>query len=294
MFPQIPSKPLDIVHVDIYSINNKQVLTVIDKFSKFAAAYTLDARNSLLIVKSLKHFMSLHGIPKKLVTDSGTEFTATLFKDFCKQYNIILHHTSIQQSSSNSPVERLHSTLTEIYRIIYDKLKNRDHDEILSETLLTYNNAIHSSIKLTPFEVFYGRTHKFEKQEFNNVHDYLSKLNEFQRELFPSIKAYVETMTRRNIEKLNESRNDPTEYNVDTDIYRKENRRNKLTPRFSRHRVKVNKNITLLTNKNKKFHKSKIKKKLKFQANTTDPGAGDGNSRPHQQQGVVAHETGNS
>lgn len=225
--------------------------------------------------------MSLHGIPKKLVADSGTEFTSTIFRDFCKQYNVNLHHTSIQQSSSNSPVERLHSTLTEIYRIIHDKLKDRDHDEILSETVLTYNNAIHSSTKLTPFEVFYGRTYKFDKQEFNNAHEYLSKLNEFRKELYPSIKAYVETMNRRNIDRLNENRNAPQAYNVGTDIYRKENRRNKLTPRFSKHKVKINKNVTLVTNKNQKFHKSKVKKKRKFQTDIADPGTGDGDSRPH-------------
>lgn len=66
--------------------------------------------------------------------------------------------TSFQQSSSISTVERLHSTLTEIYRIIFAKRKegklNLDHEEILSETVVTYNNATHSSTNLTPFELF--------------------------------------------------------------------------------------------------------------------------------------------
>jgi len=34
-----------------------------------------------------------------------------------------IHVTSFQQSSSNSPVERLHSSLTELYRIILNKKK---------------------------------------------------------------------------------------------------------------------------------------------------------------------------
>ena len=60
-------------------------------------------------------------------------------------------------SSSNAPVERLHST-TEIYRLITEKIKDKklemDHDDILAETLITHNNAIYSATNLTPFEIF--------------------------------------------------------------------------------------------------------------------------------------------
>lgn len=264
--PPTPVKPLDIIHIDIYTINSKNILTIIDKFSKFAAAYTLTARNSLCVIKSLKHFLSLHGIPNKIVCDQGTEFTSNIFKDFCQQYQIDLHFTSFQQSSSNSPVERLHSTLTETYRLIAEKIKEKklemDHDDILTEVLITYNNAIHSSTKITPFELFYGRTYKINRQiTFNNEHEYLSKINQFRTQLYESIKEKLETDTDKRIEKLNADRQDPLDYDVDNYIYRKECRRNKLTPRFSRHKVKQNNKATLLTTKNTKLHKSKIRKK---------------------------------
>lgn len=273
--PEIPLKPLDIVHIDIYSINNKQILTLIDKFSKFAAAYTLTARNSLNIVKSIKHFISLHGIPIKLITDQGAEFTANILKDFCNQYNIKLHITSYQQSSSNSPVERLHSTLTEIYRIILQKCKNNrldlDHDDILNETLTTYNNAIHTATKLTPFELLYGRTSKFNNSiEYVSEHDYLNKLNQYKNELYPSIKARLEEISNKNIDKLNSNREDPVELTENEVVFRKECRRNKVTPRFSKQKVKKNNKITIITSKNQKIHKSKLKNKRKFQVRDAD------------------------
>jgi len=116
---------------------------------------------------------------KKLVYDQGPEFAGKVFKKFCCQYNIQLHVISFQQSSSNSPVERLHSTLTEIYRIITDSRKEEqlpcEHEEVLSQTMITYNNAINSSIKLTPYEVFHGKTHTFNNSvKFNGEHDYFS------------------------------------------------------------------------------------------------------------------------
>jgi len=86
--------------------------------------------------------------------------------------------------TSNSPVERLHSSLTEIYWTIFENRKANklelDHEEVLFETQTTYNNAIHSATKYTTFELFSGRTHVFNKTiDYNTEHDYLQRLNEF-------------------------------------------------------------------------------------------------------------------
>lgn len=261
---ETPSKPLDILHIDIYTINAKCILTIIDKFSKYATGYTLPSRTSIFVLKSLKHCFSLLGIPKKIVCDQGTEFMSNIFKDFCEQYKIDLHYTSVQQSTSNSPVERLHSTITEIYRIIMNKRKTLkldiDHDEILYESFITYNNSIHSSTKLSPYELFFGKPHSFlEHQNFKNEHDYLEKLNEFQEKLYPTIKEHILKSKTKLIDKLNKSRHEPEIREENEEIFRKENRRNKLTPRFSKRKVLVDNGVTLQTTENKKIHKSKMK-----------------------------------
>jgi len=51
---EIPCKPLDIIHSDLYTINKNHVITIIDKFSRFAVGYTIPARDGLNIVKSIK------------------------------------------------------------------------------------------------------------------------------------------------------------------------------------------------------------------------------------------------
>lgn len=120
-----PDLPLDILDIDVYSIQNQNILTIIDRFSKFAVTYILTARNSISIVQSLRDFFTHHGITKKIVCDPGTECNSNLFKEFCDKNEIILHITTPQNSTGNSTVERFHSTLTEIYRIIYDEDKNK-------------------------------------------------------------------------------------------------------------------------------------------------------------------------
>jgi len=153
-------------------------------FSKFSSAYTIPARNCINMVKSLRHYFCFIGIPAKLIFDQGAEFSGKIFIDFPKQYDIITHVTSFQQSTSNSPVKRLHSSLTKIYGIIFENRKANklelDHEEVLFETQTTYNNAIHSATKYTTFELFSGRTHVFNKTiDYNTEHDYLQRLNEF-------------------------------------------------------------------------------------------------------------------
>lgn len=253
------------IYIDIYHINQHQILTIIDIFSKFAAGFTIPARTSMNIIKELKNFVSIYGIPKKLVCDQGKEFSSIIFKDFCKQFDISTHITSFQQSSSNAPVERLHSTLTELYRIIMTKRRENklslDHEEIFREALITYNNSIHSATKLTPYELFFGRTHIFNRTvQFNEEHEYLQKLNEYQQKIYPEIREKLEISTRNRIENLNKNRKIPKLLHPNDTVYRKENRRNKITPRFSKHKVKYDKNVTFVSDKNQKIHKTNIKK----------------------------------
>jgi len=91
--------------------------------------------------------------------------------------------------------------------IIDRKSKERlecNHEEILSETLITYNNVVPSATKLPPFELFSGRTHIFNKNiTFDNYHDYLTKLNTFRKDLYPKIKEQVDQAKITKIQKLN-------------------------------------------------------------------------------------------
>lgn len=63
---------------------------------------------------------------------------------------------------------------------------------------------------------------------------------------------------------MNKNRTIPKPLQANDTIYRKENRRNKITPRFTKQEVKIDNGVTFITNKNQKIHKSKIRTKLKL------------------------------
>lgn len=108
-----PKRPLEIFHVDSFCLKGKTFLTLIDKFSKYGMVEFLLDRRTTTRIKVLKNIFSREGIPKELVFDNATEF-----------YEVKVHITTAKSSTGNSPVERLHSTLTEICRIIFQQNKS--------------------------------------------------------------------------------------------------------------------------------------------------------------------------
>ena len=71
-------------------------------------------------------------------------------------------------------------------------------------------------------------------------------------------------LTNNRTDKLNVSREEPQEIEENKTIFRRECRRNKITPRFSKHKIHKNNRITVVTADNRKIHKQRIKKKRKF------------------------------
>jgi len=93
---------MSIIHIDLYFVNKKHVLTIIGKFSSFSWEDTIPDINSINIISSIVKCMTFFGVPEKIVCDQGAELSSDLFKDFCRQYDMELQMTSFQQSSRNS------------------------------------------------------------------------------------------------------------------------------------------------------------------------------------------------
>jgi len=51
-------------------------------------AVTVPGKECVSIVKAMKSFMALFGVPEKIICDQGVEFSSNLFKDLCKQHEL--------------------------------------------------------------------------------------------------------------------------------------------------------------------------------------------------------------
>lgn len=294
-----PKHPMDILHLDLFFISQSVVLTIIDKFSRFTNAFVLPSKNSIDVIKAFKRFLATHGIPKSIVFDSGREFVNTLFQDFCRNAKINVHQTSVGQHTSNSTIERVHSTLIEHYRLLLAKHPDLDIQEAIDEILLKYNNSIHSETKHKPFELFTGRTQSFlEKYESVKSHDYLEAILNHQNELNNLVSDREQVRKESRIAKLNEGRDEPATYEPEQVVFIKETqRRNKSQAPFKTDKIEKDLGPNVLITKNKKIHKSKIKKSRLFQnhqPNGRNPPTKNGDNRPQQSPGTFTNEPGTS
>lgn len=264
---ETPHKPLETLHIDIFSMNGQKFLTILDKFTKFGQALPISNKISSTILKELKTYISIHGFPQKIITDNGTEFTSKIFKEYCHQNHIELHFTTPMNSTGNSPVERLHSTLIEIYRILRSDPKNEEIRnnpiDLMTEAIITYNNTIHSTTKMTPLELKNGHYTKLTIFPENNTNktldEYVKEHNNQYKILCKDINLQTHKNKLKVIKRLNKNRIKPLSIHPYDTVYEKLKQRNKDLPRYEKHIVSKNNKVTITTNKNRRIHKNKIK-----------------------------------
>lgn len=69
---------IELVHLDLLTIESEKFLTIVDAFSKYAQAYNLRDGTTVSVLQSLLNFFTHHSVPITIVTDNGTEFTNQL------------------------------------------------------------------------------------------------------------------------------------------------------------------------------------------------------------------------
>lgn len=89
----------------------KYVLVFVDSFTKFVLFYAVAGTSAEETVQSVQRFVGAYGLPKRLVTDRGTSFTAHSFVTYCEEKGITHVLASSRHLQTNGQVERVHSTL---------------------------------------------------------------------------------------------------------------------------------------------------------------------------------------
>lgn len=266
MLTPTPIKPFEIIHIDTFQTQGQKFLTLIDTFSKYAQAYPLISLSGIEVVRSLLTFMTHHGAPTTIVMDNGSELKNSVVQEFLKLHQIHPHYITVNNSQSNGSIERLHSTLIELLRIIKEKDKNSTN--ILNQmpyAILSYNNSIHSATKQKPIDVING--HLNTKDPLNIdinekfINNYIENHRDKTLEIYKNLNENLAKKKQATIEKHNEKRHEPLTYKPGTTIYRKitSNNRNKLTPKFSKDQVIQNRKIKITTHR-KTLHKQNLRR----------------------------------
>ncbi|XP_058456588.1 uncharacterized protein K02A2.6-like [Malaya genurostris] len=160
--PPVPwpksSSPWQRVHVDYAGpIDGEYFLLVVDSYSKWPEIVQTRRITSTATINILRGLFARLGMPEKLVSDNGTQFTSIEFKQFCAENGIDHVTTAPFHPQSNGQIERFVDTLK---RAINKIQEGRGSINVALNTfLLTYRSTPNQSAPngLSPSEVMFGR-----------------------------------------------------------------------------------------------------------------------------------------
>ncbi|CAF2068091.1 unnamed protein product [Rotaria magnacalcarata] len=181
--------PYELVMGDLLSMPQqgryKYILTVVDHFSKYAAAWPLKDKSSQSVADAFEqHILPTFLItPSSFMSDNGREFTSKIFTDMLKKHNIKQLHSASYHCESHGAIERLNRTTAQLLRV--HSADTLDWPTILQETISHYNQSRHETLKTSPAEFLLNKEHKTHKKPTLTKQDI-----QYWRVGNPSFKSY--------------------------------------------------------------------------------------------------------
>jgi hypothetical protein len=100
--------------------------------------------------------VSLHGVLKKIILDTGSQFTSRFWKSFHENMYTKLNFISAYHPQTDGQTERTNQVLEDVLRACALQ-HGSSWDKSLAYVEFSYNNNYQASLKMSPFETLYGR-----------------------------------------------------------------------------------------------------------------------------------------
>ena len=135
----------------------KNVLVMTDHFTRYALAVVTKDQMAKTVAKVFyEHFIVVFGVPAKLLSNRGANFTSALVKELCSAFGIQKCRTMAYHAQCNGQVEHFHQML---FRMI-GKLscnKKAQWEQHLLELLQAYNSTWSAVTSYSPHYLMFRR-----------------------------------------------------------------------------------------------------------------------------------------
>lgn len=138
--------------------------------------------------------------------DGGAEFNNNIIKELLNLHKIEMHITTPYRHESNAPVERLHSTLLEMYRIV-----KTEHDLpprlLMKYILIGYNETPHSTTQYKPRELINGhlctKSPLLLNQDMTLMDLYMQNHRDRTTKIYEQVKNQIQQKKEQTINRIN-------------------------------------------------------------------------------------------
>ena len=161
---QVPTRAWESVGMDLITQlpvtvrGHDAIVVFIDRLTKMVhfAPTTTTVTAQLLAKVFVREVWRLHGVPKELVTDRGSQFTSEFWREVCRLVGTKQCMTTAYHPQANGQTERTNSTLEGMLRHFVSREQN-DWDDWLDCAEFAINNSWQESVQNTPFRLNYGQ-----------------------------------------------------------------------------------------------------------------------------------------
>src|SRR4051794_8497807 len=158
----------------------KYIIVAMDYLTKWPEARAVSEATAEATVNFLyEQIICQHGCPQIILSDRGTHFNNNMVKKLMEKFKINHLLSTPYHPQTNGLVERFNRTLCESLAKL--SLKNNDWDLYIAPTLFAYRTTKHSTTKIEPFFLVYGRSARLpidplETENLRAENDHLSNL----------------------------------------------------------------------------------------------------------------------
>jgi transposase InsO family protein len=110
-----------------------------------------------LVELYMARIVCLHGVPKKIVSDRGTQFTSKFWERLQESTDTRLNFSSAYRPRMDGHTKRINYLLKDMLSACTLNY-GRSWDKSLPYAEFSYNNNYHESLKMIPFEMLYGKS----------------------------------------------------------------------------------------------------------------------------------------
>jgi hypothetical protein len=134
------------------------IWVIVDRLTKVAHFLPVKTtyRGPTLAELYMERIVCLHGVPKKIVSDRGTQFTSHFWEQVHTSLGTKLNFSTAYHPQTDGQTERINQILEDMLRACALQY-GTSWDKSLPYAEFSYNNSYQQSLKMAPFEALYGR-----------------------------------------------------------------------------------------------------------------------------------------